>query len=80
MITAQSTVVVFGVEIDVEYEYEPKEEPNGIDYGFPLVLLKFTILDSTDLANVASLEMEMDSEELNSKIMEAIYDQIEYGN
>jgi len=77
MITAQSTIVIFGVEIDVEYEYEPKEEPNEIDYGFPLVLLKFTILDSTDLANVNALEM--DSKVLNSKIMEAIYDQIEYG-
>ena len=78
MLTEQSTIVVFGVEIDVEYEYEPKEEPNEIDYGFPLVLLKYTILDSTDLDKVIALEM--DSKVLGNKIMEAIYDQIEYGN
>lgn len=77
MITAQSTIVVFGVEIDVEYEYEPKEEPNEIDCGFPLVLIKYNILDSTDLDKVIALEM--DSKVLNIKIMEAIYDQIEYG-
>lgn len=75
---AQSTISVFGVDLDVEYEYEPRELPTEIDPGWPVVLLDYNILDSTDLTGVEALDLE--SAFWHRGITRAIIQQIEYGN
>ena len=75
---AQSTINVFGVDLDVEYEYEPREAPTDTDPGWPVVLLDYTIQECTDLTGVESLDLE--SAVWHRGITEAIIQQIEYGN
>ena len=75
---AQSTINVFGVDLDVEYEYEARESPTEIDPGWSVVLLGYTIQESTDLTGVESLDLE--SAFWHRGITEAIIQQIEYGN
>ena len=75
---AQSTINVFGINLDVEYEHEPREPPTCTDPGWPVVLLDYTIQESTDLTGVESLDLE--SAAWHRGITEAIIQQIEYGN
>lgn len=72
---AQSTVEVLGCSLDVEYEYEPRESPSLEGPGWPVVLLDYSIQETTDLT---PFTLGIDSTVWNRAIAEAIIQQIEY--
>lgn len=73
---AQSTVEVFGYSLDVEYEYEPRELPSLNSPGWPVVLLDYSIQETTDLNGVVLADI--DSAVWHRAITEAITQQIEF--
>ena len=73
---AQSTVEVLGCSLDVEYEYESREPPSLEGPGWPVVLLDYSIQETTDLTGVVLADI--DSAVWHRAITEAIIQQIEF--